>query len=108
MDDIKSGMRVKSRTSPQALPSGTVTFLFTDIEGSTRLWATQHDAMRASLARHDALLRECIEVHGGYVVQTAGDAFCASFATATSAVDGALAPQRELRARARPDNAAIH
>ena len=84
-----------------------MTFLFTDIEGSTRLWATQHDAMRASLARHDALLREHIEAHGGHVFKTAGDAFCAAFATAASAVEAALAAQRALRAERWPEQAAI-
>jgi adenylate cyclase len=88
-------------------PSGTVTFLFTDIEGSTRLWATQHDAMRASLARHDALLREHIEAHGGHVFKTVGDAFCAAFATAASAIEAALDAQRSLRAERWPEQAAI-
>jgi TolB-like protein/Tfp pilus assembly protein PilF len=99
-------MPAKSRPDPTP-PSGTVTFLFTDIEGSTRLWATHHDAMRASLARHDALLRECIEAHGGHVFKTGGDAFCAAFATATSAVEAALAAQRALRAERWPEGAAI-
>ena len=89
------------------LPTGTVTFLFTDIEGSTRLWATQHDAMARSLARHDALLRECIEAHGGHVFKTTGDGFCAAFATATSAVEAALAAQRALRAEPWPERARI-
>jgi TolB-like protein/class 3 adenylate cyclase/Tfp pilus assembly protein PilF len=92
----------------QSPPTGTVTFLFTDIEGSTRLWATQHDAMRASLARHDALLRDCIETHGGHVFKTVGDAFCAAFATAASAAEAAVAAQRALRAERWPDQAAIH
>src|SRR5436309_12895389 len=100
-------MPSKPRSSPRALPSGTVTFLFTDIEGSTRCWATQHDAMRASLARHDDLLRECIEAHGGHVFKTVGDAFCAAFATATSAVEAALAAQRALRTERWPEGAAI-
>ncbi|TMH62447.1 MAG: hypothetical protein E6H55_08255 [Betaproteobacteria bacterium] len=100
-------MIVKHRSNPPARPSGTVTFLFTDIEGSTRLWATQHDAMRSSLARHDALLRECIEAHGGHVFKTAGDAFCAAFATAPGAVAAALTAQRALRAERWPDQAAI-
>jgi len=101
-------MSSKPRSNPPALPSGTVTFLFTDIEGSTRLWATQHDAMRASLARHDALLRHSIEAHGGHVFKTGGDAFCAAFATATSAVEAALAAQRALRTERWPEGAAIH
>ena len=50
-----------------------LTFLFTDIEGSTRLWETQHAAMREALARHDALLRQAIERHEGHVVKTTGD-----------------------------------
>jgi len=49
------------------LPTGTVTFLFTDIEGSTRLWEEHPAAMRGALARHDALLRETIEARGGHV-----------------------------------------
>jgi TolB-like protein/Tfp pilus assembly protein PilF len=101
-------MTAKPRPSLPTPPSGTITFLFTDIEGSTRLWATQHDAMRASLARHDALLRECIEAHGGHVFKTGGDAFCAAFATATGAVEAALAAQRALRTERWPEQAAIH
>lgn len=54
-------------------PSGTVTFLFTDVEGSTRLWAADKDAMSASLLAHDAILRTAIEGNGGYVFTTAGD-----------------------------------
>ncbi len=49
------------------LPSGTVTFLFTDIEGSTTRWEQHRDAMQVALARHDAILREAIEAHGGVV-----------------------------------------
>ena len=100
-------MPSQHRSDPPTPPSGTITFLFTDIEGSTRLWATQHDAMRASLARHDALLRESIEAHGGHVFKTAGDAFCAAFATATGAVEAALAAQRALRAERWPEDAPI-
>jgi len=95
------------RSTGPTPPSGTVTFLFTDIEGSTRLWATQHDAMKASLARHDALLRQCIEARGGFVFKTGGDAFCAAFPTAGSALDAALAAQRALRAEPWPEQAVI-
>jgi predicted ATPase/class 3 adenylate cyclase len=77
-------------------PVGTVTFLFTDIEGSTRLWEEQPDAMGLALARHDALLRQAIEQHGGYVFKTIGDAFCAAFATAPEAVAASLATQQAL------------
>ena len=80
------------------LPVGTVTFLFTDIVGSTTLWELQREAMHVSLARHDALLRRCIEQHGGYVVKTTGDGFHAAFANATDAIEAAIAAQKALRA----------
>lgn len=79
-------------------PSGTVTFLFTDIEGSTALWDRQPKAMRAALERHDAILREAIAAAGGHVFKTVGDAFCAAFATAQGALEGALAAQRAILA----------
>ncbi len=95
------------RSGVPTLPSGTVTFLFTDIEGSTKLWETQRDAMQISLARHDALLRQCIEAHGGQVVKTLGDGVHAAFVTATDAVQAALAAQRALHAEAWPAPARI-
>ena len=79
-------------------PSGTVTFLFTDIEGSTRLWEQHPEAMRPALARHDALLRGAIEANNGYVFNTVGDAFCAAFANPGDALAAALAGQRALHA----------
>jgi predicted ATPase/class 3 adenylate cyclase len=79
------------------LPTGTVTFLFTDIEGSTRLWEQHPAAMREALARHDALLRGAIEAHGGHVFKTVGDAFYAAFGTASGAVAAALEAQRALQ-----------
>jgi predicted ATPase/class 3 adenylate cyclase/Tfp pilus assembly protein PilF len=75
------------------LPSGTVTFLFTDIEGSTRLWEEHPGAMRLALARHDDLLRMAIEKNNGVVFKKMGDAFCAVFATASDAINAALASQ---------------
>lgn len=60
-------------------PPGTVTFLFTHVEGSTRLWQECPEEMSVALARHDEILREAIEVHAGYVFSTAGDAFAAAF-----------------------------
>ena len=78
------------------LPSGTVTFLFTDIAGSTRLWQDHPERMRAALARHDALLRAAIEARGGYVVKTTGDGFHAAFAAAPDAIDAAIAGQCAL------------
>ena len=80
------------------LPSGTVTFLFTDIEGSTRLWEAHPDAMRVALRSHDDLLRACIESHGGHVFKTVGDAFCAAFANPREGLDAALACQQGLPA----------
>ena len=78
------------------VPSGTVTLLFTDIEGSTRLWEVHPTAMRAALARHDALLRYCIDDHNGHVFKTGGDAFCATFHTASDALAAAFDAQRAL------------
>ena len=80
------------------LPSGTITFLFTDIEGSTRLWEQHPKEMKIALARHDALLRRAIESQGGLVFKTMGDAFCAAFSTAPEALKAALAAQRLLQA----------
>ncbi len=80
------------------LPSGTVTFLFTDLEGSTRLWEEHPDAMHDALARHDEIMREAIESHAGQVVKTTGDGFHAAFGTARNAVDAALAAQLALTA----------
>jgi predicted ATPase/class 3 adenylate cyclase len=78
------------------LPTGTVTFLFTDIEGSTTRWERDPQAMSEALARHDALLREAVESHGGFVFKTVGDAFCAVFHRADEAAACALAAQRAL------------
>ena len=78
------------------LPTGTLTFLFTDIEGSTQRWEHQRDAMAAALVRHDALVRAAIEQHGGHVFKTVGDAFCAAFAHADDALAAALDAQRAL------------
>ena len=77
-------------------PTGTLTFLFTDIEGSTRLWEHDAQGMQAALARHDELLRGAIEERGGYVFKTVGDAFCAAFLTAPDALEAALEIQRRL------------
>jgi predicted ATPase/class 3 adenylate cyclase len=77
-------------------PTGTVTFLFTDIEGSTKLWEDNAPAMQAALARHDELLRLAIEEHGGYLFKTVGDAFCCAFPTAPDALEAALEAQRLL------------
>src|SRR5271168_3358720 len=77
-------------------PSGVVTFLFTDIEGSTRRWEADADAMRAALAVHDEVLRDAIEGHAGWLFKHTGDGVCAAFASPRSAVDAAVAAQRAL------------
>ena len=71
------------------LQSGSVTFLFTDVEGSTRLWEAQPRAMSVALARHDALLHAAIESAGGTVFKTVGDAFCAAFPVPEAAIEAA-------------------
>lgn len=77
-------------------PNGTVTFLFTDIEGSTKLWQDYPDAMWPALTRHDKLLHQIIIENGGYVFKTVGDAFCAAFDTAPDALAAVLAAQLAL------------
>jgi class 3 adenylate cyclase len=80
------------------LPTGNVTFFFTDIEGSTRLWERYAQEMSKALARHDALVRDSIAAHGGFVFRTGGDAFCAAFQSATDALAAALDIQHLLTA----------
>jgi predicted ATPase/class 3 adenylate cyclase len=79
-----------------ALPTGTVTFLFTDVEGSSRLWEQYPEAMKAALARHDELLREAVEAHHGWVVKTTGDGVHAAFGSARDAVQAAIVAQQQL------------
>jgi class 3 adenylate cyclase len=77
-------------------PTGTVTFVFTDIEGSTKMWENHPEVMQRALARHDEILRGATEQHGGYVFKTVGDAFCCAFPTAPDALEAALEAQRRL------------
>jgi len=77
-------------------PSGTVTFLFSDIEGSTQRWARDRAAMQDAVRLHDRLMREAIANNGGHVFKTIGDAFCAAFGTPESAAAAALDAQRAL------------
>ena len=79
------------------LPTGTVTFLFTDVEGSTALAQQFPAELPALLARHHAILRESIEAHNGFVFLIIGDAFCAAFHTASDALNAALDAQRGLQ-----------
>jgi predicted ATPase/class 3 adenylate cyclase len=85
-----------------SIPSGTVTLLFTDVEGSTRLWEAEPDAMARALRRHDEILRAAIGQAGGFVFKTVGDAFCAAFETPQAALAAVLAAQRSLGAEPWP------
>ena len=80
------------------IPSGTVTFLFTDVEASTRKWEQHQAAMKGAMARHDAILRTAIDSEDGSVFTTAGDAFCAAFSSAQNALAAAMSIQTTLNA----------
>jgi predicted ATPase/class 3 adenylate cyclase len=84
------------------LPTGTVTFLFTDLEASTRLWEEHPEAMKLALARHDEILRDAITAHQGHVVKSTGDGVHAVFASAHDALDAAVDAQRALGAESWP------
>ena len=77
-------------------PAGTVTFLVTDIEQSTRRWEEEPETMRTALAKHDATLRDAIERHGGWMFKHTGDGVLAAFALAKPAIDAAIEAQRTL------------
>jgi predicted ATPase/class 3 adenylate cyclase len=79
-------------------PTGTVAFVFSDVEASTRRWERYGDAMRDALRLHDEILRAEIESRRGYVFKTIGDAFCAAFWSVAEALDAAVAAQRRLNA----------
>jgi predicted ATPase/class 3 adenylate cyclase len=83
-----------------ARPSGTITFLFTDIEDSTRLWDHHPNEMREALARHDRILQESIDAHAGYVFSRGGDGVAAAFGRAGDAIAAAVDAQRALQAAA--------
>jgi predicted ATPase/class 3 adenylate cyclase/Tfp pilus assembly protein PilF len=87
-----------------SLPSGTITFLFTDVVGSTRLWEQHPDAARAALAQHDALIEQCVSQHNGVLVRPRGegDSRFAVFTYATDAVAAAVAVQQQLVSAAWP------
>src|SRR5579871_5601006 len=80
-------------------PTGTVTFLFSDIEGSTVRWERDRAAMADALARHDTLMRTVMQTRGAYIFKTIGDAFCAAFATPLDALAAALDAPRARRRR---------
>jgi class 3 adenylate cyclase/tetratricopeptide (TPR) repeat protein len=97
--EVLEALTLDQAQSP-ALPGGEVTFLFTDIEGSTPLWERDPDGMRASLAQHDAILHEVIATHSGRVFNVIGDAFLAAFSSPVQAAAAALAAQRRLASAA--------
>jgi predicted ATPase/class 3 adenylate cyclase len=84
-------------STPPPLPAGTVTFLFTDIQGSTPLWEREPEKMAAALQIHNAALRQAIEANGGVVYKTVGDAFQAAFPTAPQALKATIEGQRALQ-----------
>ncbi|HXQ32457.1 MAG TPA: adenylate/guanylate cyclase domain-containing protein, partial [Anaerolineales bacterium] len=84
-------------TRGQSLPTGTVTFLFTDIEGSTQLWEKFPAEMNTALAKHDAILKERIESNRGHIIKTTGDGVHAVFVTVIEAIDAALSVQHDLQ-----------
>lgn len=83
---------------PAALPTGVVTFLFSDIEGSTQRWEAHPEEMKAAVARHEQIMNGAIARHHGYVFKLMGDAFCAAFAAAPYAIAAACDAQRSLAA----------
>jgi predicted ATPase/class 3 adenylate cyclase len=86
------------------LPGGTVTFLFTDIEGSTRLWDVHPESMKVALAQHYSLLRAAIAANHGQIIKTTGDGLHAVFASAAESVGAVLMAQRALQAQVWPAN----
>jgi predicted ATPase/class 3 adenylate cyclase len=88
-------------------PTGTVTFLFTDIEGSTRLWEAAPDAMGPALASHDQILRTAVEAYGGYIFAPGGDGFAAAFRRAGDAIGAALDAQAALGSVTWPEGAPV-
>src|SRR5262245_7912105 len=91
----------------EPMPTGNVTFLFTDIEGSTKMWEANPEQMKKALARHDVLVRAAIAGNGGYVFKTVGDAFCSAFADPGNAVTAAVSAQLSLLAQTWPESTQI-
>jgi class 3 adenylate cyclase len=81
---------------PPELASQTLAFLFTDIEGSTRLWEQDHQSMKEALERHDAIVREAVESSNGRVVKRTGDGFMAVFGSVADGVRACLKAQHDL------------
>jgi class 3 adenylate cyclase len=85
-----------------AAPSGVVTFLFTDVEGSTPRWEADAEGMRVALAAHDQVLCKTIEAQGGWLFKHTGDGVCAAFSSPRSAVDAAMSAPTDIRWRPPP------
>lgn len=85
------------------IPQGTVTLVFTDIVGSTRLWEQFPEQMRRTVAEHDQILREIFARFSGYVFKTVGDAFCAAFASPKAAIQAAVLIQKTLAGTTWPE-----
>jgi len=81
-------------------PNAAVTFLLTDIEGSTKLWEEHPETMKSALRRHDDIVRRAIEAHDGYVFKTVGDSFFAVFASPWNALSAGVDAQTALQAEA--------
>ena len=94
-------------TAERSRPSGTVTFLFTDIVGSTRLWDEHRSEMETALGRHDAIVRDAVDGHDGLVFSTGGDGVGAVFGRSLDAVGAAVEAQRALSAEPWPEGASL-
>ena len=93
--------------SPGALPTGTVTFLFSDIEGSTQKWESFRDAMKVAVSRHERVMKDAVARQSGFVFKTVGDAFCVAFPTSSlvsavwASILGSAAPSSNRAANLR-------
>src|ERR1700693_4750043 len=96
LDYARTGCDILCGCPQGGPPAGLVTFLFTDVEGSTRRWEADAGSMRVALAAHDEVLRGAIEGHGGWLFKHTGDGGCAALPPPRSGVDAAVAAQRGL------------
>ena len=103
----QGGAGVGVHNGRMGFPSGTVTLLFTDVEGSIRLWEADREAMAEASARHDRIVRDQIEVAGGQVFKSVGEAFRAVFADPSAALAAAVAVQRAVGAEPWPPGSPI-
>src|SRR5688572_14745979 len=105
------GLRLRNSgpvtSNMNSLPSGTITFLFTDIEGSTQLLQQLGAQYAALLSQQQQILREACEAHGGSVIDTPGDAFFVAFPRAGQAIQAVVRSQRALAAQAWPEGVSV-